>query len=56
MAGHDHMKTLVHGSPSDSIATKHGGSVRKLTHTKHPSGHKKHDGGGLKHGPHGKKM
>jgi hypothetical protein len=50
---------LVGGSPSDSIATKHGGSVRKLTHTKHPGGHMKHpDGhkGGKSHGPVGRKM
>jgi len=52
-------KDLVSGSPSDSIATKHGGSVKQLTHTKHPGGHKKHPGGhkaGVSHGPHGKKM
>ena len=49
-------KELVGGSPANSIATKHGGSVRKLTHTKNPGGNKKSDGGGLKHGPAGKKM
>jgi len=52
-------KEVVGGSPSDSIATKHGGSVRKLTHTSHPGGHRKHPHGGHgghKHGPHGKKM
>lgn len=49
-------KDLVAGSPSDSIATKHGGSVRKLTHTKHPGGHKKGGGSGKSHGPSGKKM
>jgi hypothetical protein len=51
-------RELVAGSPSDSIATKHGGSVRKLTHTKHPGGHPKpkHHTKGHAHGPHGKKM
>jgi len=56
MAGHDHAKELVGGSPANSIATKHGDSVRKLTHTKHPGGNKKGDGKGYKHGPSGKKM
>lgn len=49
-------KELVSGSPSDSIATKHGGSVRKMTHTKMPGGHKKAGGAGKSHGPRGKKM
>ncbi len=49
-------KDLVSGSPSDSIATKHGGSVKQLTHTKHPGGHPKKGGAGKSHGPHGKKM
>jgi hypothetical protein len=49
-------KDLVSGSPSNSIATKHGGSVKKLTHTKHPGGFAKDGKAGKSHGPHGKKM
>jgi hypothetical protein len=48
---------LVGGSPSDSIATKHGGSVKKFSHTKHPGGgiHKGKPSG-HKHGPTAKKL
>jgi hypothetical protein len=56
--GHDSGKgNLVGGSPSDSIATKHGGSVKAFSHTKHPGGgiHKGKPAG-HKHGPSGKKM
>jgi hypothetical protein len=45
---------VVGGSPSDSIATKHGTSRSKLT-MKHHSGTKK-SAHGLTHGPRGKKM
>lgn len=48
---------LVGGSPSNSIATKHGGSSKELTHKKHPGGHHKSEPRhGFKHGPRGKKM
>lgn len=51
-------KDLVAGSPSDSIATKHGGSHKQLTHTKTPGGHPKPKSHtkGFTHGPHAKKM
>lgn len=50
---------VVGGSPSDSIATKHGGSVKKFSHTSHPGGHPRHPHGGhagKRHGPRGRKM
>jgi hypothetical protein len=47
---------VVGGSPSDSIATKHGGSVKKLSHKKHHSGMHKGKEHGLTHGPRGRKM
>lgn len=44
------------GSPSDSIATKHGGSVKQFSHKKHPGGGiHKHKPSGHMHGPHVKK-
>jgi hypothetical protein len=46
----------VGGSPSDSIATKHGGAVKKLSHKKHHSGFHKGAVHGLTHGPRGKKL
>lgn len=33
-----HSKSVVGGSPANSIATKHGGSVKAFSHTKHPGG------------------
>jgi hypothetical protein len=33
-----HSGAVVGGSPSNSIATKHGGSVKKFSHTAHPGG------------------
>lgn len=62
MAGHGAFNKhsgseVVGGSPSDSIATKHGGSVRKMSHTKHPGGHiHKHKPAGHMHHPRGRKM
>jgi len=49
---------LVGSSPSDSIATKHGGSPAKFSHKAHPGGKAIHKGKkvGNHHGPHGKKM
>lgn len=52
-----HSGGVVGGSPSDSIATKHGGSVKKFSHKKHHAGGiYKHKQSGHTHHPHGKKM
>jgi hypothetical protein len=52
-----HSGSVVGGSPSDSIATKHGGSVKAFSHKKHAGGGiHKHKPSGHSHGPRGKKM
>lgn len=61
MAGHGAFNkksgSVVGASPSDSIATKHGGSVKAFSHKKHPGGSvHKHKATGHTHGPRGKKM
>lgn len=52
-----HSSSVVGASPSDSIATKHGGSVKQFSHKKHPGGGiHKHKAAGHTHHPRGKKM
>lgn len=53
-----HSGGVVGGSPSDSIATKHGGSPAKFSHKAHPGGKSLHKGKkvGHTHSPRGKKM